>query len=65
MLISPDAQFAYVSATEGLYTYSIDAFGTLSPVGTPVPLQIAVGQDFAAPGSRRRCSWTPVASSCT
>jgi hypothetical protein len=49
-LISPDGQFAYVSATEGLYTYSIDAFGTFSPVGTPVPLQIAVGQKFAAPG---------------
>jgi 6-phosphogluconolactonase (cycloisomerase 2 family) len=50
MLISPDGRFAYVGATEGLYTYSIDAFGTLSPVGTPVPLQIAVGQKFAAPG---------------
>jgi 6-phosphogluconolactonase (cycloisomerase 2 family) len=50
MLISPDGQFAYVGATEGLYTYSIDAFGTLSPVGTPVSLQMAVGQKFAPPG---------------
>lgn len=37
--IAPNGQFAYVDATSGLYTYSIDsASGALSSVGNPVAL---------------------------
>jgi hypothetical protein len=50
ILISPDGQFAYITASDGLYTYSIDNFGLLHSAGAPVPLQIAAGQTFAAPG---------------
>jgi len=50
MLISPDGQFAYVTASGGLYIYSIDGSGVLNSVGSPVPLQIAAGQTLAAPG---------------
>ncbi len=50
MLISPDGQFAYITASDGLYTYSVDSIGALHSVGSPVPLQIAAGQALAAPG---------------
>ncbi|TLY74777.1 MAG: lactonase family protein [Gammaproteobacteria bacterium] len=50
MLISPDGRFAYVTASGGLYIYSIDGTGLLNSVGSPVPLQIAAGQTLAAPG---------------
>lgn len=43
MLISPDGQFAYITASDGLYTYSVDSFGGLHSVGAPVPLQVAGG----------------------
>jgi 6-phosphogluconolactonase (cycloisomerase 2 family) len=50
LLISPDGQFAYITASGGLYAYSISAWGALTPVGSAVPLQIAAGQMLAAPG---------------
>lgn len=50
MLISPDGRFAYVSASGGLYSYSIDDTGQLNTVGSPVALQIGAGQSLAAPG---------------
>ena len=50
MLISPDGQFAYVTASGGLYIYSIDSNGLLNSVGSPVSLPIAAGQTLAAPG---------------
>lgn len=50
MLISPDGQFACISAADGLYTYSVDSFGALHSVALPVPLQIAAGQTLSAPG---------------
>lgn len=50
MLISPDGQFAYITASDGLYTYLFDTFGALQSAGVPVPLRIAAGQTPAAPG---------------
>jgi 6-phosphogluconolactonase (cycloisomerase 2 family) len=50
MLISPDGRFAYVTASGGLYSYSIDDTGRLNSSGSPVALQIAGGQTLAAPG---------------
>ncbi len=50
MLTSPDGQFAYISASDGLYAYSLDSFGNLHSVGSPIPLQIAAGQTLSAPG---------------
>jgi hypothetical protein len=44
MLISPDGRFAYITASGGLYTYSIDDTGMVNLVGSPVALQIAAGQ---------------------
>ena len=46
MLISPDGQFAYVTTSDGLYTYSIDPTGAFHSVGAPV----SAGQAVAAPG---------------
>jgi 6-phosphogluconolactonase len=47
MLMSPDGRFAYIIATAGLYTYSIDpSTGALAAAGTPVPLQISVGNAY-------------------
>lgn len=50
MLISPDGRFAYVTASGGLYSYSIDDTGRFNSVGSPIALQIAAGQTLAAPG---------------
>ncbi len=50
LLISPDGQFAYITASGGLYIYTIDGFGALHSVGPPVPLQMAAGQMLAALG---------------
>ena len=49
MLISPDGRFAYVTASGGVYAYSIDDTGVLNSLGSPVALQIP-GQSLAAPG---------------
>jgi hypothetical protein len=52
MLMSPDGQFAYITASDGLYTFSVDSFGALHSVGSPIPLQIAGGALFIPVVSR-------------
>lgn len=54
LLISPDGQFMYITASGGLYAYAISSvleLGTLTSLGPPIPLQIPAGQLAAALGA--------------
>ena len=62
MQFSPDGQFTYVTATAGLYTYSVaPGTGVLSAAGVAVPLEYNEG-GATVPPSR---SSTRVGNSCT
>lgn len=62
MQFSPDGQFTYVTATAGLYTYSVaPGTGVLSAAGVAVPLEYNEG-GATVPPSR---SSTRAGSSCT
>ena len=47
-LFTPDGRFAYIIASGGIYSYSMDDLGQLSAVGSPIALQIADGQTLGS-----------------